>query len=386
MNCKKYLFICMTFFSLAIINAQETNDSDIIKKFIKGNIEDKTTAIRGSSGDAAKVLSEKGLDFVLSYYNNLGADDKDLAELAVSSVFAVSDINQQIEKKIISIFSVYDNDNVRIAILDKLKTTKSIQSTTVETINKWLSEQESSKCKENDSQTAAIALLGKFGNSQSFTILFDCYNENLWPKHKDVVIQSIGLLVPQSLSEIADIISLNDSEKLQSISNLILNNTDLSAELKAQIAENILSEAIFIVDNTPDKTKDVIPLQVASLSVLAQNNWTRASELIQKNFNLASSEYDQKNMTEEDFISVIKSTGSFSSLEIANTLNTYLGDLNKQASAGNLPADDVILAIIKALGDLGDKASFDNLWLVTNMDYSDNVVSAARSALASLKW
>ena len=50
------------------------------------------------------------------------------------------------------------------------------------------------------------------------------------------------------------------------------------------------------------------------------------------------------------------------------------------------PAESVVLAIISALGTVGDKNAFDALLGVTYYEYSDSVIAAARDALAKLKW
>jgi hypothetical protein len=46
----------------------------------------------------------------------------------------------------------------------------------------------------------------------------------------------------------------------------------------------------------------------------------------------------------------------------------------------------VLLAVIESLGALGDKAAFDNLLYVTYLPYPETITTAARTALAGLKW
>ena len=70
----------------------------------------------------------------------------------------------------------------------------------------------------------------------------------------------------------------------------------------------------------------------------------------------------------------------------AQTLSNYLADLNRNAEQSMYPAKPVVLAVIKGLGVLGDKAAFDNLLYVTYLTYPQDVIAAAREALAKLKW
>ena len=52
----------------------------------------------------------------------------------------------------------------------------------------------------------------------------------------------------------------------------------------------------------------------------------------------------------------------------------------------NVSDEEVLLAVIESLGALGDKAAFDNLLYVTYLPYSETITTAARTALAGLKW
>ena len=61
--------------------------------------------------------------------------------------------------------------------------------------------------------------------------------------------------------------------------------------------------------------------------------------------------------------------------------------MNKAQEAGNSPDKAVVLAVINALANLGDKSSFDCLLYVTYVkDYPEEVAVAARNALTRLKW
>ena len=46
----------------------------------------------------------------------------------------------------------------------------------------------------------------------------------------------------------------------------------------------------------------------------------------------------------------------------------------------------VVEAVIKTLGAIGNKSAFDSLLGVTYLNYPESVLSAAREALAGLKW
>ena len=45
-----------------------------------------------------------------------------------------------------------------------------------------------------------------------------------------------------------------------------------------------------------------------------------------------------------------------------------------------------MLSLINSLGEMGDKAAFDSLLYATYLDYPEEVIAAAKNALAKLKW
>jgi HEAT repeat protein len=47
---------------------------------------------------------------------------------------------------------------------------------------------------------------------------------------------------------------------------------------------------------------------------------------------------------------------------------------------------DIMLAIIRALGEIGDKTAFDNLLYISSLNYPEQIQSAAREALDRLDW
>jgi hypothetical protein len=381
----KACFFVSSFFIFMAAYAEETGNME--KKFIKGNLTDKTAAVRQAAEEESALLSTEAIDFVLKNSEKLG-DDRDLAALAVAGIFAVPDVDSATETKLMTLFSGFHDATVQTAVLDKLYSLPdgSVSTTTIKTVNLWIAAAAASKDSENDVQKAAINLLGKVGNGDSFKYLFECYNQNIWPAEENVLRQSLENLSPKSLPEIIKLISSGSVDSVTAVSDLLLKNDKITDFFKAEIAENILSETIYIVKGNPDKTKDTIDLQMTALKILSTNKWTRATELIEKYFSLAQQEYKDKFLSEEQFATVIQYTSSFATGGIVKALVDYLGSLNNDASEGKFPADTIILTVIQSLEKLGDKSAFDNLLLVTYMDYPESVVAAARDALSRLKW
>ena len=63
---------------------------------------------------------------------------------------------------------------------------------------------------------------------------------------------------------------------------ILKNNSKISASFKAEIAENILSEAI---NNTEEnENPEVQKLEFDAFCIIVESNWTRASSLINSYF------------------------------------------------------------------------------------------------------
>ena len=91
-------------------------------------------------------------------------------------------------------------------------------------------------------------------------------------------------------------------------------------------------------------------------------------------------------ISDEDFAMAIADIAKVASSETSVVLSQYLDFLNKKMENREPPVQTVILAVINALGGLGDKTAFDYLLYVTYLDYPEEVIAAAKNALSKLKW
>ena len=96
--------------------------------------------------------------------------------------------------------------------------------------------------------------------------------------------------------------------------------------------------------------------------------------------------YQKKEMSEEQFKTVISSLRNIAPLDAVSPLISYLEELNGRTEKGSPAASEIMLAVINTLGAIGDKASFDSLLAVTYLNYEESVLTAAREALSGLRW
>ena len=196
--------------------------------------------------------------------------------------------------------------------------------------------------------------------------------------------EGLGNLADKSLSEILQILSSTTIDRITEIFDLIKNNSKISASFKAEIAENILSEAI---NNTEEnENPEVQKLEFDAFCIIVESNWTRASSLINSYFMTSKTAFESSKMKDSQFVKIIEGVSQLATAEVSQVLTNYLTELNKQTEKGGKVSETIILALVKSLGELGNKNAFDQLLLATYLDYPQTVIAEARISLTKLKW
>ena len=353
------------------------------KQFIKGNITDKTNAVREASGQEGIWLSQKAIDFVLEN-NEITGTDRDMDGLAVAAVLSlpndyVSGLSEteknQVMNKFIELFQKFNRSNtVQIAVQSKVLALKDHMNTDsfTDVLNKFL---QSSSVLSSDSSLlkSVINSLGYIGNNISFSILYNNLNDKRYSAYTNEIEQTIQKLIPVSMNEVLAIVHSKDSANTQRIFNLV-KQANITTNNLCEIAENVLNDS------------PLISLKFEALEILNKNKWTRASNSVLLFFANAQKDFQNQLITEDQFVTLINSLVNISPLDAVNPLIKYLGELNQQLEYNNTVAQKVVLAVINSLGAIGDKSAFDSLLSVTYLNYPEPVLSAARQALAGLRW
>ena len=365
-------------------------------QFVKGAIADKTAAVRESSGEDAAFLSKQAIDFALEHKALLG-DDRDLDALALAGVLAlpadsVASLDyvsrQALSEKLVKLFSLFSSDTVRIAIVNKIASLRDSlpMEPCIVLLNDYLANAASS-AGENGVVKAAVRTLGEIGDSRSFSVLFACRRRQKWPEYGKDIDDAIAVLADKSLPQVIDIIREgNVKSDIRPLFDALIKNEKISPVFKSEIAENMLSETIYIANNASSITRETVGLQVDALDVIVQNKWTRSAPAVLSFFDLAEREYQAGVMTDGEFVKAINAVAEIAPVDASSRLASYLAALNRQTESGAKVSETIALAVIGALGRIGNKSSFDTLLYVTYVSYPESVIAAARDALARLKW
>lgn len=388
---KKILSLIIFITTVFSVNAQTSKI-----KFIKGNIADKTSAVREANGSEAEWISSQAVAFCLENKSVLG-NDRELDGLAVAAVLSYSPelVKKQSEAQkqtltdnFISLFTEFNKSStVQIAVISKIIALKdSLPSASFTALlNSYL---KTTDVKSADSGVfkAAIGALEVIGNSESFKLLYGYLNNNAYSNYKKEIEKTTIALIPNAMDEVIGLIKGADMNKISSIYELVQKNSQISKKNLCEISENVLTESILLIDSSSGISPESLNLQLTALTILSENSWTRASASALSYFDLSKKQYEKKNMNEEQFTTVITSLRNIAPLDAVAPLISYLEELNDRTEKGSPVASEIILAVINTLGAIGDKAAFDSLLAVTYLTYEESVLTAAREALSGLRW
>ncbi len=367
------------------------------KDFLKGNIKDKINVVQQSSKSGDYSIAVKSLEFSLSAHESIG-DDADISSLVKTSIDCInikalpSDKKENVSLMLGKAFKSFESDTVRMSILNVFNSY--LTESNLSILNAYIADL-AQKASDNPSSVPmnnvilkALSVLKNHGDKTSFNILFIADLMGVWPKYSSVLEDSFVPLADKCENEILKIVDSSGTAERIKILNIIRDNQQIPRKTKGFVAEKILSDVIINVrDNKGNfSSDDEISLYVSSLDVLAENEWTRSAKTIAGSFTYAKTAYEKRKLPQELFVRVISDIAEVASPDTGKVLSSYLDYLNKGMEAGKVPVKDVVLSTIKALGGLGDKSAFDYLLYVTYLDYPEEVTTAARLAIAQLKW
>ncbi len=390
------MFKRITIFTVLMITTLSVFAADNRIKFLKGNISEKTTAIKEASEAEAQWLTNKAIDFCLENFEIIGKD-RELEGLAISAIYSVSIDNVKysseeeklaLEEKFSKIFTTFaQSSNVQIAVLSKTQSlhlflpTKSF----VQLLNEYII---ATNVNTIDSGVfkATLSVLEKIGNNETFTTLYDFYNNPRYAKYKSEIEKTMISLLPSAMDEVLSLIQSADMVQLNELYRIITNNSNISKNSLCIIAENILSASIIIIENSSKIIAEYLNIPSNSLKILSENKWTRSSSLALTYFTKCKSLYENEIMSETDFSDVIYTLSNISPIESVAPLISYLEELNGSLEENQTISTPIVTAVIKTLGAIGDKAAFDSLLSVTYLDYPEPVLQIAQEALSGLRW
>ena len=402
---KKSFFLLMIAFLFSHLSFADTNLTE--KKFIKASLSDKIKIIESLDEKETVVIPQKALLFAIENAAVLSSDEE-LINLVISSIKAFPSEPEKIQtikkpvQKIISehlmtVFKLFNNMPLRKEAMDKLSLySEESLPLLVDFLNDYLSSSFKRGEASKNILESAIVTLGNIGNHDSLTIIYNIWATKIWPEYQESAGAALVSLARDSFSDVIKIFSLSNIADSSHFFSLIKKSSKISENFLCEVAENALLFAINNAEklkaNGNDSPKIFADFQLETQEVLASFKWSHAAPVINRNVVLAKKAYEDGIMSENDFVKIIISSVNIPSHALAQSLTDMLSDCNgkvEQSGASpnaEMPAKSVVLALISALGEMGDKTAFDALLFVTYLSYPLDVIDAAKASLAKLNW
>lgn len=362
------------------------------RTFARGDLAAKLSAVEAASQEGGATMGPlyvQAVDFSLANVSLLGEDPVllKLTETAVRELGPTGNVH--VVPALWRVFNAFRDTGVRIAALKSLAALGTGDGLTVSNLNLFLSNQNKLRRSgaEVDQETvyACVEALGALGDPSSYGPLFaaltSSYPERIALQAQDSLLRLKG----DYKGFLEGVIRDNPvAEKLVAFRSG-MNNDGFSGPERGELAETALKVAL----DTPQggaSEGDLSQLRYAAVKELTSLRWARSAPEAIKNFYLSQTEFSKNSALKDSFIEAIDFLGAVSSSEAAQALSLQLGLINADMERTKSFDRDILLAVIEALGSLGDKVAFDYLLYIGYLDYPDDIKNAAREALNRLTW
>jgi hypothetical protein len=163
-----------------------------------------------------------------------------------------------------------------------------------------------------------------------------------------------------------------------------LSNEDLRDDEKGEIAEAALKKGLYSTASQPQEREILRQIRYEAVRTLTKYTWSTATVDVIEHFDQTLQESILGIGRTSHVIEAIQALGAMNTHEAAVRLSLYLDLLNSDVERGKNVEDDIVLAVIQSLGELGDKVAFDYLLYARLLDYSDSIKKAAQDSLNQL--
>jgi len=230
--------------------------------------------------------------------------------------------------------------------------------------------------------SACILAIMELGDSSSYHALFSAYTAG-YPEVISSEAYGAMEVIPGNLQQfLLNIIWNNQPEEKLAAFRAAVNSARLSVSELGQIAEIALEQALAAAEDNINLNV----MRYAAVHTLTGLRWTRASALAIRHYYRVQADYLQNKVSKDRFIEAIDCLGATGNSQAALVLGLQLGLINARMESSGTYDSEVTLAIVKALGHIGDNAAFDHLLYIGNLSYGEHIQDAAREAIESLRW
>ena len=381
------------------LSAQGTILSSYERNFIRASLANKTGILKDAAtddkaGEFIGALYELAFRFALTHSALLSEDPDMIALAGAAARGAAACGNRSSIGSLWELFQVYRDSYSRSEILKALGSLGKGNREVINNINRFLEEQ--NNLFRSSSQTesfgrmgteqdfpvlrACIEALGNLGDSSSFPFLFSAMTTGYPQNVIQETLKALDALQGNYKDYLISVIRNNSFAEKAAAFRIGAYNERLSSSERGEIAQAALEASLN--GSGPLESS----LRYDAITVLTRLKWSPAAQLAIRNFYKVQSDYTSGFVSKDRLIEAISCLGVMGASEAARALAMQLGYFNSQTEKTGVYDEAVILALINALGELGDKSAFDYLLYIGYLNYPDKIQASAREALNRLRW
>jgi HEAT repeat protein len=365
------------------------------RNFLRANLSSKAGILRDAATDEQAPefigpLYEFALSFALQNEAVL-REDPDLIILTQLAVRGVGTTGYHAGAETLwQVFSVFRDSAVRVEVLNALARMGGGNQEITNNLNQYLGGQNaafsSGTPPDYPALSACLSALGALGNSSSFPALFTVITSRYPEGIVQEAYRALDRLQGNYQPYLLDIIRQGSPRDKLAAFTVGNRNGRLTNSQQGELAELALEIGAEILPTNPEDEEAAAALRYASVRSIRDLRWTRATALVIRHYYRVQRDYTAGAADREHFLEAVSCLGAMGSSEAAQVLSLQLGLLNSLVERNGEFDEAVVLALVNALGEIGDKAAFDYLLYISYLTYPEPIQTAAKEALNRLKW
>lgn len=392
---KKCLSAMLAFSFIAALSAQEPEAIVLSyqRNFVKASLDGKLDVVVKAEKEQSAAMGPffvSVLDFALRNADLL-REESSLNAIAAAAVGAVAASKYAEALPLLRrVFMAFRDPSVRVAALRALGVLGKGDSQVVETLNQFLTNQNNLQraglAPDLQTLSACIDSLASLGDGTSYPSLFAAMLAGYPQEIRFRAAEALRLIRGDYKKFLIDVVKKNIPSEKMTAFRAGMDNPAFSASERGELAEAALEISLGLFPSEKNEQDTISDLRYSAIRELASLRWTRATTLAVKHFYRVQTDFGKDETLKDRFIDAILCLGAMGSSEAAQALSLQVGLLNSDMERTRTFDQDILLAVIASLGDLGDKVAFDYLLYIGYLPYPDHIKAAAREALNRLKW
>ncbi|MCF7927582.1 MAG: hypothetical protein K9L68_00705 [Spirochaetales bacterium] len=380
-----------------VLPAQEGQDPRVEayqRNFVQAGMSVKLQVLQDASQEESVnmgPLYQQAVDFLI---NNsfLLENDTTAGDIAIFAVRLIGDQGYKPARySVWELFSMYKNTNFRVASMNTLGGIAEGDEKLIQAMNNWLDRRNSiyrtGQTVDQQVVRSCVNNLGELGNPDSFSPIFT----TMVLRYSDAVTraarQALARLDGDYTEHLIQVIKNGSIQERHTALVIGLESEEVSGEdQRGRVAAAALEAALDLDTTQAENYRKLQEMRFTAARVLTELEWSASSDEAVEHLNRTISEYDRGDATLSNLLEAVALLGTMGTKEAAVRLTSYLELLNSYVENGEQYNAQLVLAIIRNLGILGDQAAYNDLLYATYLDYPSSVKKAAREAIDSIQW